>query len=107
MSLPYLRPVAEATHKRCQFSLTGKRQDCRRIGKYIFEGKRYCVPHYDVAWRIANPLFGTQHDFKLDLTIAPWPLCSRCGGIKPYDGLPISLCKGKKPILRPAEGVLR
>ena len=63
MSLPYPPPERVRTTKRCQFSLPGRRYDCRRVGAYVLNGKHYCAPHYDTTWKVQNPLYGQRHDW--------------------------------------------
>ncbi len=87
-------PDRVKTKLRCQFGwqLKDVRYGrCRNIGKYPLSGKRYCVEHHYLAWRIENPEFGQQHSWKES---AP-PVCERCGSIRVHEGLPQKPCKGK------------
>lgn len=93
--LPYPPPAAIKTKLRCKFSLPGRKYNCRAMGKFIFNGKGYCAPHYDMTWKAQNPEYGQQHDW-MDRTVGnhTYPVCTRCAAIKPHDGLPLSPCKG-------------
>jgi len=104
MEQPYPTPEAVKTTKRCKFSLPGKRYDCRRIGKYVLNGKGYCALHYDAAWKFQNPEIGQQHEWHIHVNrftgeSYPYPTCRICGAIKVYDGLPQCLCSGKMPVI--------
>lgn len=99
MDQPYPSPVREKTNLRCQYSLPGKRYDCRQFGHYRLGVKRYCAPHYDAKWKALNPVFGTQHDWHIHinhLTGESWPYetCKRCGSIRLHEGLAQDPCRG-------------
>lgn len=94
---PYPVPRAIKTKLRCKFSLTGKRYNCRCLGRFMLNGVGYCAAHYDTAWKVANPQYGQQHDWHFkDLTDREdeWETCRRCGRVRPYEGLPVTPCKG-------------
>lgn len=98
--MTYPEPIK--TTRRCQFSLPGTHYDCRYLGKYILNGKGYCAPHYDTAWRMLNPEIGQQHDWHVHVNRftgdrSPYPTCRICGSIKVHDGLPQALCRGTMP----------
>jgi hypothetical protein len=102
VSLPYPSPEPIKTKRRCQFSLPGQHYDCRRVGTYVLNSKGYCAPHYDTAWKVANPEIGQQHDWHIRKNHItgepyPYPTCRRCGAIKVHDGLPQCVCRGKMP----------
>lgn len=102
MSFPYPPPDPIKTTKRCQFSLPGKHYDCRRIGKYVLDSKRYCACHYDTAWKVANPELGQTHEWHLRRNhitgvVYPYQTCKRCGYIRQHEGLPQGPCDGKMP----------
>lgn len=100
----YDLPERRKTTIRCKFSLPGKYYDCRRLGVYVLGAQGYCLPHYDVAWKVANPEQGPQHDFSRTMKFQDKdiPICVKCGSIKVHDGLPQCLCKGfhSKIVLR-------
>lgn len=100
MEFPYPDPEFVKTKLRCQFSMPGRRYDCRSVGHYILNGRRYCGWHYDTAWKVQNPEFGQQHEWhtrvnKFTGVADPWPSCKQCGDIRVHDGLPQSKCRGK------------
>lgn len=102
MSLPYPPPERVRTTKRCQFSLPGRRYDCRRVGAYVLNGKHYCAPHYDTTWKVQNPLYGQRHDWhthvnKFTGQADKYETCRRCGVIRVYEGLPQRPCEGHMP----------
>jgi len=84
--------------------LLGRKQ-CYRVGKYDHEEKRYCGPHYDIAWKATNPIFGQQHDWHVHInqySQVPdkYESCRRCGSIRQRQGLPQPPCRGKfEPIV--------
>jgi len=96
--LPYPAPQSTKTTLRCKFLLTRKRYNCRCLGRFMLNGVGYCAAHYDTAWRIANPEYGQQHDWRFK-EWARWEMCRRCGSIRPYDGLPVNPCNGHAPML--------
>ena len=91
--LPYPPPKAIKTKRRCKFSVPGQHYDCRCMGRFVLNGVGYCTAHYDMAWRIANPEYGQQHDWHFK-EWSRWEMCRRCGVIRPHEGLPVSLCRG-------------
>ena len=98
----YPSPTPVPTKKRCQFSPSGMMYDCRRVGKYILNGKRYCAPHYDTTWKVQNPIYGQSHDWRIHVhrftgEASHYETCRRCGAIKVRDGLPQSPCRGVMP----------
>jgi len=102
MNLPYDPPTPVPTKLRCQFSLPGKKYNCRHVGKYLLNGKRYCAHHYDTAWKVANPIYGQAHDWHIHVNRfngVPdrYETCRRCADIRPYEGLPLLPCDGKMP----------
>lgn len=102
MSLAYDPPSPTPTKLRCQFSLPGRKYDCRRVGLYHLDGKRYCAPHYDTSWKVANPIFGQAHEWHIHVNRFTgesdrYPTCRRCADIRPNDGLPLLPCDGKMP----------
>jgi hypothetical protein len=99
MSLPYPAPEPIKTKRRCQFSMPGRKYDCRAIGKFLLDGKDYCAAHYDTAWKVANPVYGQQHEWHfhvnhLNGNVDPYPSCRRCGSVKQHEGLPQFPCRG-------------
>lgn len=105
---PYPSPEAVRTDKRCAFKLAGSKYDCRAMGKYVLEGLGYCASHYDLAWRIANPKFGQQHEWGPNKFLN-CDACVKCGTIRSLEGLPFTPCRGHLPriVLRHARGVVR
>jgi len=95
---PYPAPQAIKTKRRCKFSLPKMRYDCRCMGRFVLDGVGYCAAHYDIAWRVANPEHGQQHEWCFK-EWARWEMCRRCGSIRPYDGLPFVPCNGHASIL--------
>ena len=102
--LPYPIPERIKTKKRCQFSLPNRRYNCRCIGAYVLNNnnKHYCAHHYGIAWKVANPEIGQQHDWHIHInrfTGEPdrYETCRRCMVIKVHDGLPQSPCRGVMP----------
>ena len=99
---PYPEPERIATRLRCQFSLPGRRYDCRHIGHYVLNGKRYCATHYDTKWKFMNPIYGQQHDWHIHLNrftgeADKYETCKRCGSVKQHEGLAQEPCYGKMP----------
>jgi len=99
MALPYVPPDPIPTTLRCQFSLPGRKYNCRCVGKFMLDGKRYCAPHYDIAWKVANPVYGQQHEWKTVRGVE-WKACSRCAAVQQREGLPQEPCRGGLPTIR-------
>lgn len=102
MSQPYDTPIRQKTGKRCQFSMPGRRYNCRCVGAYELNGRFYCAPHYDLSWKVQNPVIGQQHEWHVRMngvTGKPYdyPTCKRCGVVQVYDGLPQEPCRGHLP----------
>lgn len=102
MSQPYPSPVAISTTVRCKFSMPGRKYDCRRVGKYVLDGKGYCAPHYDTTWKVCNPIYGQQHEWHFHVNhitgaVDKYESCRRCGNIRLHEGLPLIPCEGKMP----------
>lgn len=105
MALPYPAPEHIKTKLRCQFGMPGRRYDCRRVGHYVLDGKRYCAPHYDIAWKRENPEYGQQHDWHIHINrfngeADKYETCRRCMAIKVHEGLPQCLCRGRQAEIR-------
>jgi hypothetical protein len=94
---PYPSPEPiKGTKKRCQYSLPGRKYDCRRVGKYALGDKQYCAQHYDAKWRFENPEHGPQHDW---WEYRGLPCCRICMAVKQYEGLPQGPCRGRARIV--------
>jgi hypothetical protein len=111
VALPYPIPTEMPTKLRCQFSLPGRKYNCRHVGNYRLEGRRYCGAHYDSKWRALNPELGPQHDWHIRLnshTGEPWPYetCRFCMSTKQHEGLPQGPCRGRT-VLYASFGILR
>jgi len=91
-----LFPDPIATKKRCQFTLPNcaRYYDCRRMGKYVLDGKGFCAPHYKIAWELQHPLFGPQHVWELRKG-SPYETCTQCGTVRHHEGFPQDPCRGK------------
>ena len=102
---PYPIPTRIKTKLRCQYSIPGMHYNCRAIGCYDLNGKRYCGHHFDIQWHFLFPIYGQQHDwhFRINSMTGEKSLyesCRKCGSIKQRDGLPQMPCKGKLPTIR-------
>lgn len=101
MNLPYPTPTWVKTKRRCMFRMPGRAYNCRAIGAYVLNGRCYCAAHYDTAWKVANPIYGQQHDWQWEKTFKKGDdmheCCALCGIGRPYDGLPLNPCDGKMP----------
>lgn len=108
MSL-YAAPEPIHTDKRCQFALPNRKYNCRAVGRFLLGDKGYCAAHYDLAWRIQNPVFGQQHEWGLNGFFPAYRCCVKCGAIELHQGLPQSPCRGHLPriVLSGSRGVVR
>ncbi len=102
MSLPYPEPDTIFTKLRCKYSLPGRKYDCRRIGKYLMDGKGFCAPHYDARWKALHPVLGQSHDWHRHVNRFTgaedhYESCRRCGHIRQLEGLAQGPCDGVMP----------
>ena len=104
MSLPYTPPTPIQTKLRCQFSLPGRHYNCRAVGKYLLDGKRYCASHYDTKWKVLNPELGQAHDWHFHKNRFTgeedqYESCRRCMDVRVHEGLPQGPCRGVMPVI--------